>query len=263
MGKEHATDRKSHWDPGMEDTALRHAGSDTSSTSSASPSSRTSASSTTTTTGSGSTSPLDLGPGNPDATTDPPPSTRTFRSQGPAPFGLLPAISRSHSQLGTEGSGKLDAPNSPSSTRLILTDPKIVDSRMEYLRKAITRGRQRRASGPQQHQRGPTDFRGVFRFGGFLTLLLAAGSKPSHGHLSDQPDSRAPLPFAYERSHDIRNQKVVFNPVGQYATDVSFIHAKIRMPFKHIIKVRYVIAHSKILALQAGTNSSECTARVA
>ena len=102
MGKEHATDWKSHWDPGMEDTALRHAGSDTSSTSSASPSSRTSASSTTTTTGSGSTSPLDLGPGNPDATTDPPPSTRTFRSQGPAPFGLLPAISRSRRTANSE-----------------------------------------------------------------------------------------------------------------------------------------------------------------
>ena len=57
---------------------------------------------------------------------------------------------------------------------------------------------------------------------------------------SDQPDSRAPLPFAYKRNHDIRNQKVVFNPVGQYATDVSFIHAEIRMPFNHIPKIIHV-----------------------
>ena len=35
---------------------------------------------------------------------------------------------------------------------------------------------------------------------------------------------------------DIRNQKVVFNLVGQYATNVTVILAEIRKPFKHIPK---------------------------
>ena len=33
-----------------------------------------------------------------------------------------------------------------------------------------------------------------------------------------------------------KSQKVVFNLVGQYATEITFIHSEIRMPFKHIPK---------------------------
>ena len=116
MGKEHATDRKSHWHPGMEDTAGWHAGSNTNGTSPTSPSSRTSTSSTTTATGSGSgsgsspTSSLDIGQGHSDASTRTPPSTRALRSLGPAPFGLLPEKSRS--RRATQSAPK--APENPT-----------------------------------------------------------------------------------------------------------------------------------------------------
>ena len=92
--------------------------------------------------------------------------------------------------------------------------------------------------------------------GGYLILFLAAGSEPSHGFPSDQLDPCAPQPFAFERNHDIRNQKVVFNPVGQYFTDVTFIHAEIRMPFKHIPQ-RVHIARYTIEEFRRKANASE------
>ena len=40
-------------------------------------------------------------------------------------------------------------------------------------------------------------------------------------------------PFSYRRTHDLKEQKVIFNPIGRYATDVTFLHAEIRVPYNH------------------------------
>ena len=50
--------------------------------------------------------------------------------------------------------------------------------------------------------------------------------------------------------------EVVFNPVGQYATDVTFIHAEIRMPFKLIPK-RIHVARYTIQEARHKANGSE------
>ena len=39
-------------------------------------------------------------------------------------------------------------------------------------------------------------------------------------------------PFSYRRTHHLKEQKVIFNP--SYATDVTFLHAEIRVPYNHI-----------------------------
>ena len=262
MGKECDTDWRSHGHTGMENTAGCDARAITGGSGPTGPSGSTSPSTAATAaTGSepGSTGPVNLRQDQSNPETRP----ATFDKDAPIPrTGTIRATTRenqtsSESVSSTSGSGKLKAPSSPGSNRRFIPDPKIVDSRMEYFRKAIARGRQRRRAGrPQQHRRGPTDLRGIIRLGGYLILLLAAGSEPSHGFPSDQPDSRAPPPFAYERNHDLRNQKVVFNPVGQYATDVSFIHAEIRMPFKHIPK-RIHVARSTIEQARRKANGSE------
>ena len=45
-------------------------------------------------------------------------------------------------------------------------------------------------------------------------------------------DRGAEQPFSYERRFDLAQQKVVFNPIGQYATDVTFAHIQLRVPFR-------------------------------
>src|SRR5574343_93527 len=40
-------------------------------------------------------------------------------------------------------------------------------------------------------------------------------------------------PFTYERNFDLAQQKVIFNPVGQYATDVTFMHLELKVSFGH------------------------------
>ena len=41
-------------------------------------------------------------------------------------------------------------------------------------------------------------------------------------------------PFSHRRTHDLKEQKVIFNPIGRYATDVTFLHDEIRVPYNHI-----------------------------
>ena len=43
------------------------------------------------------------------------------------------------------------------------------------------------------------------------------------------PDSEQP--FSYERIFDLTQQKVVFNPVGRFATDVTFAHIELAVPY--------------------------------
>src|SRR5574343_108543 len=40
-------------------------------------------------------------------------------------------------------------------------------------------------------------------------------------------------PFTYERNFDLAQQKVIFNPIGQYATDVTFMHLELKVSFGH------------------------------
>ena len=87
--------------------------------------------------------------------TNPEPSTRILRSQGPAPFGLLPEKTRSRSSTRRSSQpapapGNLDS----ASTTRNLPDPEALDLRMVNVRMAIARGRRRRASGPPKHQCG-------------------------------------------------------------------------------------------------------------
>jgi len=68
----------------------------------------------------------------------------------------------------------------------------------------------------------------------FLLLILALLHTPP-------PSQGSPVihnqdPFTYNKNPDLRNQRVIFNPIGKYATDVTFVHAGIRVPFKHIRK---------------------------
>jgi hypothetical protein len=92
----------------------------------------------------------------------------------------------------------------------------------------------------------------------FLSLYLQLDT----GLATDPTNERAPPPFTYDRSQDLKHQKVIFNQVGQYATDVTFLHAEIRVPFKHIQK-HITEAMQMMLALLEhvkGTKFEESTA---
>lgn len=41
-------------------------------------------------------------------------------------------------------------------------------------------------------------------------------------------------PFSYQRTHDLKDQKVIFNPIGRYATYVTFLLAEIPVPYSYI-----------------------------
>ena len=68
-------------------------------------------------------------------------------------------------------------------------------------------------------------------------------------------DHKAPPPLTYERNHDLGNQKVIFNPVGQYATNINFVQAEIQIPYKHIPK-QIQQARSTIQAARDKANNS-------
>lgn len=51
-----------------------------------------------------------------------------------------------------------------------------------------------------------------------------------HGSNSGQHDAK---PFGYDRTFDLAQQKVIFNPIGQYAVDVTFLHVELKVPFGH------------------------------
>ena len=52
--------------------------------------------------------------------------------------------------------------------------------------------------------------------------------------LIPQNDYRVSQPFTYKQTHVIQDQKVIFKPNGLYATNLTFLHAKIRVPNNHI-----------------------------
>ena len=114
MGKEHATDRQSHRDSGMENTTLQHARPDTRGTSPASPGSYTStgASTSSTSSSTSSTGTIDQGPSSPDAMTRP----STIDQDAPITgTSTIRSTSREvktspNHHLGTKGSGKPEAP---------------------------------------------------------------------------------------------------------------------------------------------------------
>ena len=88
---------------------------------------------------------------------------------------------------------------------------------------------------PDQHRqrKQPTGFRRVLRAGGHLLLLLGLPIESATG-LPTQNDYQAQQPFSYQRTHDLKDQEVIFNPIGGYATDVTFLRAEIREPYTNI-----------------------------
>jgi len=60
-----------------------------------------------------------------------------------------------------------------------------------------------------------------------ISLLPPARSAPEHNRKG--PDSEQP--FSYDRKFDLTQQKVIFNPIGQFATDVSFAHIELVVPY--------------------------------
>ena len=40
-------------------------------------------------------------------------------------------------------------------------------------------------------------------------------------------------PFSRTRNLDLTQQKIIFNPIGQYAVDVTFVHVELKVPFGH------------------------------
>jgi hypothetical protein len=50
--------------------------------------------------------------------------------------------------------------------------------------------------------------------------------RPEH-----RPGPEPEQPFSYERKFDLTQQKVIFNPIGKYATDVTFAHIELRVSF--------------------------------
>ena len=47
----------------------------------------------------------------------------------------------------------------------------------------------------------------------------------------NRPGPEPEQPFSYERTFDLTQQKVIFNPIGKFATDVTFAHVELRVSF--------------------------------
>ena len=64
-------------------------------------------------------------------------------------------------------------------------------------------------------------------------LLLLGIPIDSVNGLIPQNDYSASQPFANEQSKEIKHQKIIFHPIEQNVTDVTFLHSEIRVPYKH------------------------------
>ena len=64
-----------------------------------------------------------------------------------------------------------------------------------------------------------------------LLGLLGPQAKAAPGYDSERKGNDRDQPFSYERTLDLTQQKVVFNPIGQFATDVTFAHLQLQVPF--------------------------------
>jgi hypothetical protein len=262
MGKERVTDGRSHGHTGMENAAGCDARATTSGSGPTGPGSDTGPSTTSTTTTSsepGPTGPVNLWQDQSNAKTR---STTVDEDASITRTGTFRAATRENQTSpegfsSTNGSGKLEAPSSPGSNRLLLPDPKIVDSRMEYFRKAIARGRQRRRAGrPQQHRRGPTDLRGIIRLGGYLILLLALDPNPA----TDSLLINRTLALLHLSPTNVtmisETKKWSSTPWGNMLPMYHSSMPEIRMPFKHIPK-RIHVARSTIEQARRKANGSE------
>ena len=133
--------------------------------------------------------------------------------------------------LGYTNDGKLTAPGLDGAELLLAH----VGSRVHE--QTATRGRRRsRRARHSQHRSSqpPSKWRRLLRAGGHLLLLLGAPFQSVNGLIPTLDHGPLHQPRTYTRTHDLKNQKVIFNPIGRYATDVTFLHAEIRVPYTHI-----------------------------
>lgn len=64
-----------------------------------------------------------------------------------------------------------------------------------------------------------------------VIILPSVISSPSPGPSSSHSFIHKEDPFSYQRTWDLTQQKVVFTPIGRYATDVTFVHISLKVPF--------------------------------
>ena len=71
------------------------------------------------------------------------------------------------------------------------------------------------------------------------TLLLLSVITTTQAGPAYDPGStfgqRDATPFTYERTFDLTQQKVIFNPIGKYAVDVTFLHMELKVNFGHFV----------------------------
>lgn len=63
---------------------------------------------------------------------------------------------------------------------------------------------------------------------------MATSTGPS-GTDPDRPGQDKEDPYSHECTFNLAVQLVIFNTIGKYATDVTFAHIEINVPFGHYI----------------------------
>ena len=97
-----------------------------------------------------------------------------------------------------------------------------------------------RATGIPEHRRHVRTRRtcldGRLALLGLLLVVQGQLGSPTPSPDQDQP-------FSYERKFDLAQQKVIFHPIGQYATDVTFAHIELRVPFQPYFELAEELDH--------------------